>query len=42
MTTVSPNALLSMWQLKQTLTEQIDAATTAEEIQTIKWEWTNK
>ena len=33
-------ALLSMWQLKQTLTEQIDAATTAEEIQAIKWEWT--
>lgn len=32
-------ALLSMWQLKQTLTEQIDAATTAEEIQAIKWEW---
>ena len=33
-------ALLSMWQLKQTITEQINAATTAEEIQAIKWEWT--
>ena len=33
-------ALLSMWTLKQTLTEQVNAATTAEEIQAIKWEWT--
>lgn len=32
-------ALLSMWQLKQALTEQVNAATTAEEIQAIKWEW---
>ena len=35
-------ALLSMWQLKQALTEQVNAATTAEEIQAIKWEWTNQ
>ena len=35
-------ALLSMWQLKQTLTDQINSATTAEEIQAVKWEWPNK
>ena len=35
-------AILSMWTLNDSLGAQVNAATTAEEIQAIKWEWPNK